>query len=232
MAITANIAQNINTTQTQDFYFTVVFITEGIIDSGGFALSNIEISGSTDISISDLTLLYVEDAFAVITVNLPRLVSGGFSIGLTGTVTIDGVAETIDYQPKTINYDTTGVVANFATYDTTSPPTSATEIQIRLSTASIENGGIVVAQFDFDYSVPHFSETYVTVTPSDAVKGEAEAVGHEFKRWVVFVTVPETGEGAVVISIEANGIGFTHEAVQTEVRYAPDIPLVIEPFIE
>lgn len=225
MAIFAQIAANINTTQTGDFYFTIVFETEGIIDIDGFTLSNIEIIGSTHVSLSDLILLTVDDAYAIIAVNLPKQVSGSFQIGLIGTVSIDGVAEIIDYQPKTIEYDSRGVLSD-ETYDTTSPSilTAPTKVELRVSAASINNNGQLLAEVIFDYDVPYFDASYLGVSVFVG-RGAAVAIDDVFRHWVVPLRAPTSGEGAFAVWMIDDALGFPMEGVRVEVQHAPSVRL-------
>lgn len=101
--------------------------------------------------------------------------------------------------------------------------------EIGLSAASIENGGTIIAQFDFDYDVPNFSESVVTVGVG-AVKGTATALGEENRSWAVPVRVPDTGQGELEISLEEDAIGFQQARVAAQVQHAPTIALAIGNF--
>ena len=226
MSITANIAPRISTIQTKSFYFTIVFdVDDGNIDDGSFSLTdNIRITGSTDISISDLTLLYIQGNFVVIAVDLPNLVTGSFTIDVQGNISIDDVDNEIVGSSKTIKYDTT--IPSDDTYDTTPPPGEPTAVEITLSTPSISNSGIVIAQFDFDYSVPYFLSSHVTVS-TGATKSAAESIDDDFTRWIILITVPSSGQGMLDISVNEDAIGFTHDAVSAQVQHDETIALTI-----
>jgi len=121
--------------------------------------------------------------------------------------------------------------------------------EISLSAASAENGGVILAQFDFDFPVPAFSASAVEVNLNkvlaanrkvlaangtvlalnidDAVVGPALAIDDAFKCWQVPITVPGSGEGEVEVSLPEDAIGFYQSAVQAPVFYAPVINLNI-----
>ena len=231
MAVEANVAPNINETQTSDFYFTVVFTTTGTIDANGFTLANIGISGSTDVSASDLFLLQVIEGFALIAVNLPRLVTGSFDVDLIGSVTIDGVSDRINSATKTIQYDTTGVV-DPTTYVTT-PPTSATTVDVDLSAASIENSGTIIVRFEFDFPYLVFPDSDVTVSPAGASKTNAQAIDRDDagkllnRLWIMTVTVPSTGSGTVTLTVDSDAFSFLAEDLTFDIGYSGSIALVI-----
>ncbi|MYF52585.1 MAG: hypothetical protein F4166_01965 [Gammaproteobacteria bacterium] len=110
MPITANIAPNITTRQAGNFNFSVSFaISQNqILDRSSFSLSNVQVSGSTDVTLSDMTLLNVSKNAAFISVELPDEVVGTVTISFVGTITIDGVSEQIAATAKAISYDTLG----------------------------------------------------------------------------------------------------------------------------
>jgi len=221
MSITANIAPNINKEQSDNFYFTVVFTTDSSVED--FSLNNVGITG-TVVSIEDLTLLYLESNYAVIAVDLPAVGKGSFTIDLTGTVTIDGVSESITSESKKITYNVVG--SSSITYDTTPTATAPSIVILTLSAASIENSGILIAQFDFDYSVPYFDSSHVTVS-AGATKSQVEVIDDDFRRWIMLVTVPSSGSGMVDISVDTDAIGFPHDAVRAQAQHANIIPLTI-----
>jgi len=102
---------------------------------------------------------------------------------------------------------------------------------ISLSAASVESGGLVIAQFDFDYDVPDFDSDFVAVNDAGAVVGNATALDDQNRRWAVPVTVPETGEGEVEISLPEDAIGFAQPEVRAPVQFAETIPLSIGSFM-
>ena len=227
MAITANIAPNITTIQQKSFYITIVFdLEEGSnIDANGFTLAdNLLISGSNDISLSDLTLLYVQSNFVVIAVDLPNLVKGSFIIDVTGNISINTVDNQIVGISKTIQYNTS--IPSDETFDTTPTSDNPTKVEISLSTAYIENSGIVIAQFDFDYGIPYFDESHVTVG-TGCQKSETEVIDDEFTRWIILVTMPSSGQGTCNISVDEDAIGFTHAAASAQVQHQESIMLTI-----
>jgi len=119
------------------------------------------------------------------------------------------------------------------------------EAEISLSANGIENGGTIIAQFDFDHAVPNFSASYlyfnlnavvvdgddnvlgingnllaIESERSDVTVGPATSIDENNRCWVVPVTVPETGEGELDISLPEDAIGFQQAAVQAPVFYA------------
>ncbi len=228
MAIAATLAPAINSIQRDSFYFTILFRPDaGEIDTGGFALSNIQISAATDIRVSDLSLLYLEGNHAVIGVDLPDNVTGTFTVSLTGMVSVNdgGVVtqEELISAQKVIEYDSTAGITQ--TLDTTPPPTEVTEIGLSLSSKTIENSGIVIVLVELDYPYPAFTSAVVSV--SAGTKSAATAIDDDNKRWILLVTVPSSGSGTIDVSIAEDAIG-THEAVDdVEIEYAANIPLTI-----
>lgn len=229
--VTAIVAPNINEIQTDNFYFTIIFdLDEGSsLDPDGFSLSNIEVLNSRYVSISDLALLYVEGTYAIVAVDVPNNVSDKLKIRLTGTVSVvTGEATSqkkIKAKNKVIKYDTTNTVSE-ETYNTTPVEAEPTIVILTLSAASVQNRGIVIAQFDFDYSVPHFNASYVTVSPG-ATKSKVSVIDDDYRRWIMLVTVPASGKGKVKISVDQDALDFPHDAVQAEVQHQQVIPLSI-----
>lgn len=223
MSVTGNIAANINKEQTGNFYFTVVMNppTGSNMESDSFTLAeNIWIRGSEDVSIDDISLLSVQSNYAIITCQLSKNIHGDFKISLTGTVNVNTngvISEQLLSSPvKIIEYDTRGSLDQ-VTYDTSAPPASSpTKVDIELSTASIQTGGTTFAQFDFDFDFPGFSENYVDV-PSGTVKGNAIAVDDKHRKWIVPVTLPQSGEGEIDIEIDEDALGFQHSPVRAPV---------------
>ena len=106
----------------------------------------------------------------------------------------------------------------------------AINAEISLSAAAIENGGTIIAQFDFDYDVPGFEGAFVAVNNPDAVIGSATALDPDSRCWVVPVTVPQAGEGELEIELPEDAIGFQSAAVMAPVQFAPTIALSIGSF--
>ena len=229
MAIFANVAPSINDTQKQSFYFTIVFTrpsSDSEIDADSFSLSNISISESSHIDISNLVLLKFTHVSAIIAVNIPNNVSGSFKIDLVNTITVDGISQTIDYNSKIIKYDTTDLNFERQTYDITPPADSPTKADLEISTASIETGGLILAQIDLDYDFPAFSESYISV-PENVEKGTAVSIDDRHRRWIIPITVPQSGEGEIEIEIAEDSLGFQHAALMAPVQFAPTINLNI-----
>lgn len=233
MSIIANIATNINEKQTDNFYFIISFdLPDGAsFADDGFTLSNLEISGTTDISISDFVLIDLENEYAIIAVDLPSLLTGKFDLDVTGNATIVTAGVSSEQElvgsTKTIEYDTTGERSGI-TYDTTPTSSEPTIVTMELSAASADNGGVIVAQFDFDFGVAYFSSAYVNVMPSTAVKGTAYSIGDNFERWIMLITLPLSGSGMVDISIDEDAIGFPHDALQAQVQHQQNTRLTID----
>lgn len=116
MPIIATIAPSITRTQTADFQFTIEFVVSGsqTLDPMSFTLANIVVMDGSDVDTSDMTLVSVTGEAAIIRVALPTDVSGDFTVGVTGDVTVDGTAEMLSGAAKRINYDTmTSLGASF-----------------------------------------------------------------------------------------------------------------------
>lgn len=228
MSVFAVIAPDINEVQKKNFYFTITFSPESpdaYVDEGSFSLDNIDISWSNHITLENLSLLYSYSASVIFAVNLPKNISGSFRINLRGTVTVEGTEQRFEYQPKTIEFDTTGIAEDI-TFDTTPPPSGPSEVDISLSANSISNGGTIIAQFDFDYDNHNFSESQVNVT-GGAIKGNATALDDYSRRWIVPVTVPDTGEGEVEIEIEEDALFFGSQRASAPVQHQENIELEI-----
>ena len=101
------------------------------------------------------------------------------------------------------------------------------DADISLSAAAAQNGETVLAQFDFDYDVPNFESSFVTLSDANASVGEAIGVGDENRCWVVPVALPQQGEGNLEISLEEDEIGFGQDRVAGQVQFAPTINLNI-----
>ena len=121
MPVPANIAANINSVQTGNFQFAIVFTfpSDQVFDSTSFTiganvtLTDTQTTGSDPIVAADFEVTGSTDRSVVITATLPDDVTGSFVFGLTGTVMIGSQEETIvtsstDSTPptKTIQYDT------------------------------------------------------------------------------------------------------------------------------
>jgi len=132
MAITATIAANIQSTQTQTFTFDVVFSPPmgSDVNPPSFTVANIEVSGSSHISRSNLMVTSFANNTGVVTVRLPDNVSGSFTVDLIGTVSVveggspsqtqEETIENSDGDPPTklIRYDTRGdISAGFGSVD-------------------------------------------------------------------------------------------------------------------
>ena len=227
-SIIANLAANINAKQTDNFYFTILFASDqGTIDADSFTLANVEITGTTDFTVANaFKLLYpVESNFAVIAVDLPDNVQGDFVLGLTGTVTIGGTDYDIAAPNKFIEYDTVGSRSG-DTYDITPPSSELSEIKVKVSTRSIRNGGIIIAQFDFNIGVPYFTSDYFNVS-AGATKSTAEVIDDYFRTWIALVTVPSSGSGEVEISVPDDAFNFDYDAIRLPVQHSENPGLTI-----
>lgn len=232
--ISAILASNINKTQTDNFYFTVLFVPDtGTIDASSFTLTNVQISGTTDFTVTDdFSLLYVTGNFAVIAVDLPDNVEGDFILNLTGTVSISGTSHDISAPNKFIAYDTIGSRAG-ETYNTNETPQAITEVEVTSSTRSVKNGGIVIVQFNFDYGFQNFDTAAkgarVFTVPAGFTKSDAEAIDDNFRRWILLVTVPATGSGTdVEMTVAADAFGFDHSAITLEISHSADPLLIVD----
>ncbi|MYB02289.1 hypothetical protein F4X90_21830, partial [Candidatus Poribacteria bacterium] len=105
-------------------------------------------------------------------------------------------------------------------------------VDLSLSAASVEHGGVIAAQFDFDHDVPNFEGSLVAVSNSDATVGNATALDDDNRRWVVPVTAPQSGEGELEISLPEDAIGFSQAAVRAPVQFSDSIPLTIGSFAD
>jgi len=228
MALNVNIAPNIIEAQTDNFYFTVVFLFEEgqSVTAGSFGIEHIHVFGSDDVGIEDVRLIASTAEGAVFSVNLPPGVRGSFEIIAGWLINVSGVQESVVGEPKTVQYNTESLFSE-SNYDPTPLPTSPSKVAIRLSAAHVKHGGVVVAQFDFDFDVPYFSESHVQVT-AGATKGIAESIDDRQRRWIVPITAPNLGEGSIEVSIPENGVGFDHAAVRAEIGYGAFMPLIIE----
>ena len=227
-SITATLAANISKKQTDNFYFTILFASDhGTIDSDSFTLANIQITGTTDFTVANaFTLLYpVQSNFVLIAVDLPDNVDGDFVIDLIGSVTIGGTSYDISAASKYIEYDTVGSRSG-DTYDITDLPSEASELKVTVSTRSIRNGGIIIANFDFNYGIPYFSSSYVTVS-AGATKSNAEVIDDHFRRWIMLVTAPTSGTGEVEITVDEDAVGFSHAAARAQVQHSENPTLTI-----
>ena len=113
MAVTANIAPNIRSVQTQNFSFDVVFsppMGRDVADTS-FSLANVEVSGSTHISKLNFALSSFMNNTGLITVTLLENVNGSFVVSLTGAVMVGSQSEMITATAKTITYDTRTSIA-------------------------------------------------------------------------------------------------------------------------
>ena len=107
MPVSASIAPNIRSVQTQTFSFDVVFsppMGRDVVDTS-FSLANVDVSGSTHISKSNFALSFMNNT-GLITVTLPEDVNGSFMVSLTGSVMVGSQSEMITATAKTIAYDT------------------------------------------------------------------------------------------------------------------------------
>ena len=95
------------------------------------------------------------------------------------------------------------------------------DVDISLSAAGIENSGTIIAQFDFDYDVPNFSASQVVLNNDDATLGNATAIDDDNRCWIVPVTVPQSGEGMLEISLPADAVGLPNPQRSAQVQYAP-----------
>jgi len=232
MSITANVAPNINKIQKDNFWFQIVFdfVDNQFFDTNGFTLSNLEVvTADNHISTSDMNILYLEGDYAIISVDIPDNVSGKFYLNLTGNIDIltgdVSSSEELLGNVKLIEYDTTGA-ASQTTYDNRPTTNVPTIVILTLSAASINNGGIIIAQFDFDYAVPFFSSSHVTVS-SGATKSQTEVIDDDFRRWIMLVTTPSSGSGMVQISVDVDALGLSQDSAIAQIQHADNIPLQI-----
>ena len=101
------------------------------------------------------------------------------------------------------------------------------DADISLSAAAAQNGETVLVQFDFDYDVPNFESSFLTLSDPGATAREATSLDDENRCWVVPVTLPQQGEGDLEISLEEDEIGFGQDRVAGQVQFAPTIRLNI-----
>jgi len=110
MFIRSNIAANIKTVQTNNFRFSIVFALSrnNLLDTDSFDLSNLRVTGSDHISISNFSLINVSEGVkaAFVSVELPAEVSGSFVIDVAGNITVDGISQKLIGPSKTIEYNT------------------------------------------------------------------------------------------------------------------------------
>lgn len=132
-----NIAPNIRGTQTASFQLTVVpTIPMGSsLDRSSFSLANLFVTGSDDVTIANFALEEGEGTAFVVTVTLPDEVSGSFTVGVTGSVTIDSAAEMLSGEAKTISYDTLSSISG------------------TLGTPEYRSGGVIAIPVTFAFNV-------------------------------------------------------------------------------
>ena len=91
-------------------------------------------------------------------------------------------------------------------------------IDISLSASQISHGNAITAQFDFDIEVPGFSEDVVTIG-TGGTKGNATAIDDTNRHWILPVTVPDSGDGMLEISLEEDAIGLPHSRASAEIEF-------------
>ena len=101
------------------------------------------------------------------------------------------------------------------------------DADLSLSAAAAQNGETVLAQFDFDYDVPNFESSFVTLSDPNATAGSAVPLDDLNRCWQVPITLPQQGEGNLEISLEEDEIGFGQDRVAGQVQFAPTINLNI-----
>jgi len=223
MPVPATIAPEIDEVQTTHFYFSIIFqpVADGIVDNDSFTLANLQVSGSSDVSLSDFTLVNVQSNIAVVAVNLSSHISGSFEVDLIGNVTVGGVSETIDSVSKTIEYKTADIAGD-TTFDAASPPTTPTEVELSLSAASTHVGGTVMSRWDFDFDFHGFNEDYLEVSPGTE-KGQAVSIDEKQRCWLVPIRVPQSGEGHSEVVLPEGSISFFQSRKSAVVFYAAQI---------
>ncbi|MDE0401706.1 MAG: hypothetical protein OXL96_28255 [Candidatus Poribacteria bacterium] len=148
------------------------------------------VTGSTDVDKSDMTLVSVTAEAAIIRVELPTDVSGGFTVGVTGDVTVDGTVEMLSGAAKLINYDTLSSLG--ATF----------------GTPEYRDDGIIAIPVTFAYNVIAPS---ATIFPIARVSGDHI---YEMETWIVgedrayelLCQMPMDGDGR--FSVGVNGSVF------------------------
>lgn len=188
----ARIAENINTTQTGNFHFTIVFVISESQTLTEFSLSNVVVTDADgNLTIANLMIVgEVEDGNARIGVTLPDEIIGAFTVGVTGNVMVDGVSEMLSGATKTINYDTLSSLG--ATF----------------GTPEYRDGGIIAIPVTFAYNVIAPSATIFKIArvSGDALDGMETWILGEDKDYELLCQMPLDRKGK--FSIGANGTVF------------------------